>query len=136
MIAAEKYFKIAYYSKINFPVGKGLFQESINMKGEPPIIKDEKIVFKITQIFSMVGLYTNVETEVFKGEFNYEIPTTDIVLKEDIHAIYTHSFETLFKVLNDLEKQNGNPPLTVAPAPPLEFHQARIDYVWHVVLGR
>ena len=103
---ATKYFKIAYYSEVTFPKLKGLMGQIVLTEGEPPFIKGDILIFKITKTYAFEYLDTNKTHEIFKAQSCYEIPTKDIISKEDLYEFYKDAEKNMFTALNHFEQKS------------------------------
>lgn len=119
-------------SKLDFPAINGLGQQSDFTKTDLPVVINNKVVLKITKKLILVENYTNKEHEIFTAQSIYEIPASNIKMREDIYEFYKDATLGLSEAYQYAQKQIPLPNLSF-PTPPIEIYQKEIDGVFYLL---
>ena len=119
-------------SALDFPAISGLGTSRIDFKTETPVIVNNKVKLKITKKYVLVDNYTNKEHEVLSAMSVYEIPITNIKVRENIYECYKDANSGLNEAYAFAKKQLPLPNI-ISPTQPIETYQKEIDRVFYLL---
>ena len=119
-------------SALDFPAIIGPGTSKIDFRSEPPFIVNNKVNLKITKKYVLEEFYNSKEHEVLTAVSVYEIPITDIKVREDIYECYKDAISGLNEAYQFAKKTLPLPDITF-PALPIETYKQEIDGVFYLL---
>lgn len=119
-------------SAFDFPAITGPGTSRIDFRTEPPFIVNNKVKLKITTKYILVEFYDNKEHEVLVAMSVYEIPISDIKMRENIYECYEDATLGLSEAYQYAKKQLPLPDINF-PTAPIETYRQEIDGVFYLL---
>lgn len=119
-------------SPLDFPALNGLYEHSIFITTDPPVMVDNKITLKLTTQLVITEFYTKKEHKVLTGQSIYGIPTFEIKTREDVYEFFKDATLVLKEAYQYVLKHQPLPDLSF-PTNSIEAFQKEINGVFYLL---